>query len=106
MDANDLIEDLGRILGPVGLDADAIRAGIERHRRAAERKADNARRHNERVCWEAVGKAIHIRTGPHTTIYGVIETAKVAADGRAFEVSIIQSGVYLQGPYRVKALPR
>lgn len=104
-DFNAMIDDLGKILGPLGLDRDAIRQQM------AARRAKNARRNaraaskNADLCRRAIGKTFTIRTSKTATITGVITDCKISGNGRA-EVYLLQSGKYRHGPYYVRQLPR
>lgn len=99
-----LINGLGEALAPYGYDAGRIEDEIAARKAAAERHNARAAARNVETCRRAVGKPFTVRTSKTTTISGTVAEARVV-NGR-FEVYLLQSGQYRQGPYYVKALPR
>lgn len=98
----DLALDLAMAL--TGWSQEQARQWLNAQRAEAERKNARANSRNRVACRRAIGKEMTIRTATGR-IRGVVESASVAADGRAFDVTILQSDTY-RFNYRVKSLPR
>lgn len=58
-----------------------------------------------RVCREVVGRLITLPTGPGKRMTAVVTACEYIEARKQYRVMMMQSGVYVQGPYFVKSIP-